>query len=145
MLYTELTKRAMVICFDAHKNQKDKGGVPYVFHPFHVAEQMETEEEICTALLHDVVEDTKYTFEDLAEEGFSEEVISALRLLTHDKQTPYMEYVENICKSGNLVAINVKMNDLRHNLARGKEGGHIRCVEKHTVALAFIENYLANI
>ena len=54
-----------------------------------------------------------------------------------------MEYVENICKSGNLAAIHVKMNDLKHNLARGKEGGHTRCVEKHTVALAFIEAYLA--
>jgi hypothetical protein len=54
-----------------------------------------------------------------------------------------MEYIERICKSGNKAAINVKLNDLKHNLARGKEGGHTRCVEKHTVALAFIEAYLA--
>ena len=72
-------------------------------------------------------------------EGFSEEVISSLRLLTHDKETPYMEYIERICKSGNRTAINVKLNDLRHNLARGREGGHTRCVEKHLVALEYIE------
>ena len=51
--------------------------------------------------------------------------------------------LENICKSGNRAAINVKLNDLKHNLARGKEGGHIRCVEKHTAAKAFIEEFLA--
>ena len=66
-----------------------------------------------------------------------------MRLLTHDKKTPYMEYIENICKSSNMVAIRVKMNDLRHNLARGQEGGHMSCVEKHTIALTFIEAYLA--
>ncbi|MBQ2363997.1 MAG: hypothetical protein II288_00360, partial [Alistipes sp.] len=66
------------------------------------------------------------------------------RLLTHDKYTPYMEYIERICKSGNIAALRVKINDLKHNLARGKEGGHTRCVEKHTAALAFIENFLAN-
>ena len=56
---------------------------------------------------------------------------------------PYMEYIDRILKSGNKTAINVKMNDLRHNLARGKEGGHTRCVEKHTIALAYIESHLA--
>ena len=55
-----------------------------------------------------------------------------------------MEYVENICKSGNRTALNVKMNDLRHNIARGREGGHLRCVEKHTKAIAYIEAYIAN-
>ena len=54
-----------------------------------------------------------------------------------------MEYIERICKSGNRAAINVKLNDLRHNLARGREGGHMRCVEKHTVAMAYIERSLA--
>ena len=49
--YTSLTKKAMMICFETHKNQKDKSGMPYVYHPFHLAEQMETEDEICTALL----------------------------------------------------------------------------------------------
>lgn len=102
-----------------------------------------TEAERIVGFLHDVVEDTKYSFEDLADEGFSEEVISALRLLTHDKDTPYMTYLEQICLSGNMTAVNVKINDLKHNLARGRAGGHTKCVEKHTEALAYMESFLA--
>ena len=81
MIYTNMTKKALKICFKAHINQVDKTGVPYVFHPFHLAEQMDDEESVCLALLHDVVEDTSITFEDLINEGFSEKIISALRLL----------------------------------------------------------------
>ncbi len=91
----------------------DKTGLPYIFHPFHLAEQMETEETVCAALLHDVVEDTDMTFEKLAEHGFGEEIISALRLLTHDDNVPYMDYVREIKK--NPIAKAVKLADLRHN------------------------------
>ena len=100
--------------------------------------------ERIVGFLHDIVEDTKYTFDDLIEEGFSGEVIEALHLLTHDKEIPYMAYIEQICKSGNITAIRVKMNDIKHNLARGRAGGHTRCVERHTEALAFIECYIAS-
>ena len=113
MIYTAETKKALKLCFDAHKNQTDKSGLPYVFHPFHLAEQMETEETVVAALLHDVVEDTEYTFDDLREMGFSENVISALMLLTHDPATDYMEYVAEIKK--NPIAKAVKLADLRHN------------------------------
>jgi (p)ppGpp synthase/HD superfamily hydrolase len=113
MIYTEMTKKAMKLCFDAHKEQKDKSGLPYVFHPFHLAEQMKTEETTVAALLHDVIEDTNYTFEDLTEMGFSESVIDALRLLTHDDDTEYMEYVSKI--KFNAIAKAVKLADLRHN------------------------------
>ena len=57
MLYTNLTKKALKISFQAHKNQLDKSGIPYVYHPFHLAEQMDDEYSVCVALLHDVVED----------------------------------------------------------------------------------------
>ena len=60
MIYTPATKKALNICFEAHVEQKDKSGLPYVFHPFHLAEQMETEETTVVALLHDTVEDTDY-------------------------------------------------------------------------------------
>lgn len=93
MIYTEKTKEAMKLCFEAHKDQKDKGGLPYVFHPFHVAEQMDDEESTIVALLHDVVEDSGYTLESLAEKGFGDAVIEALRLLTHDDEVPYFEYI----------------------------------------------------
>ena len=65
MIYTKKTKRALQICFDAHKDQVDKSQIPYVFHPFHLADQMQTEAETVVALLHDVVEDSDYTFADL--------------------------------------------------------------------------------
>ena len=113
MKYTKWTKLAMKICFDAHKNQVDKGGIPYVFHPFHLAEQMDTEEEICVALLHDVVEDTDYTIEDLKKYGFSKNILEAIALLTHDDEVPYMEYVRKIKK--NSIARKVKLADLKHN------------------------------
>jgi (p)ppGpp synthase/HD superfamily hydrolase len=113
MLYTEMTKKALEISFNAHKDKTDKGGMPYVYHPFHVAEQMKTEDEVIVALLHDVVEDTGMTIEDLRAKGFSEEVLSALRLLTHDKSEPYMDYIERI--KANPLATAVKLADLRHN------------------------------
>ena len=88
MIYTDLTKQAMKLCFAAHKDQTDKSGLPYVFHPFHLAEQMPDEESTVVALLHDVVEDTPYTLEDLAQMGFPQPVLEALRLMTHDPSVP---------------------------------------------------------
>lgn len=111
--YTALTRKAMRICYAAHEGQVDKSGVPYVFHPLHLAEQMETEEEICTALLHDVVEDTKWTLADLETEGFPASVLDAVRLLTREKDVSYMAYIERL--SGNRVARKVKLADLEHN------------------------------
>ena len=115
MIYTEQTRKALRIAFEAHKKQVDKTGLPYIFHPFHIAEQMEDEVSVCVALLHDVVEDTEQTLEGLAEEGISSEAIDSLRLLTHDSATPYMEYIRQIKDSGNATAITVKLADLRHN------------------------------
>ena len=118
MIYSDLTKRAMSICFEAHKEQKDKGGMPYVFHPFHLAEQMSTEEEICTALLHDVIEDTAWNLDGLAAEGFPGSVLDALALMTHDESTPYLDYVREL--STNPLAAKVKLADLRHNSTAGR-------------------------
>ena len=113
MIYTPLTKKAMKLCFTAHKDQTDKSGLPYVFHPFHLAEQMTDEYAAIAALLHDVVEDTDYTFDDLAAMGFPAEVLAALRLLTHDDSVPYMDYVAQA--KANPIARAVKLADLRHN------------------------------
>ena len=113
MIYTDLTKKALKLCFEAHKEQTDKSGMPYVFHPFHLAEQMADEATTVVALLHDVVEDTELTFEDLEKQGFNDEIIKALMLLTHEKSVPYMEYVGEIKK--NKIATKVKLADLRHN------------------------------
>ena len=113
MIYTTNTKKALKLCFEAHKNQVDKSGMPYVFHPFHLAEQMETEETTIVALLHDVVEDTDYTLENLREMEFGETVVKALSLLTHDDAVEYMDYVRAIKE--NPIAKAVKLADLRHN------------------------------
>ena len=118
MIYTPSTQKAMRLMFDAHRDARDKSGVPYVFHPFHVAEQMDDEISTVVALLHDVVEDTAYSLDDLREMGFSEEVCEALDLLTHRKDVPYLDYVRNI--RANPVAVRVKLADLAHNSDRSR-------------------------
>ena len=113
MIYTDKTKKAMKLCFEAHKYQVDKSGIPYVFHPFHVAEQMKDETTTIVALLHDVVEDTDYTLEDIAAMGFGQDIVDALALMTHDKNVPYLDYVAKI--KDNPIARKVKLADLTHN------------------------------
>ena len=113
MIYTEQTKKAMKLCFEAHKDQVDKSGIPYVFHPYHLAEQMTDEDTTVVALLHDVVEDTDYTLEDLEKLGFFPQVIEAVALLTHEEGVPYLEYVARI--KDNPVAKAVKLADIEHN------------------------------
>ena len=112
MIYTANTKKAILLAYRAHENQVDKAGLPYILHPVHLAEQMDTEEECMVALLHDVVEDTDITFEELEKE-FPKTVIDALKLLTHDKETDYMEYIQKI--KTNPIATKVKLADLKHN------------------------------
>jgi (p)ppGpp synthase/HD superfamily hydrolase len=113
MIYTALTKKALKLCFEAHKEQIDKTGMPYVFHPFHLAEQMDDEISTVCALLHDVIEDTDITVEMLDQMGFPQEVLTVLELLTHDEAVTYMDYVKNI--SLNPIAKKVKIADLLHN------------------------------
>ena len=113
MIYTKMTKLALRLCFDAHKEQRDKSGMPYVFHPFHLAEQMTDEKTTIVALLHDLIEDTDYTLNDLRCIGFDEDVIEAIALMTHADDVPYMDYVAKI--KDNPIAKAVKLADLRHN------------------------------
>ena len=118
MIYTDMTKKAMKYMFEHHKNQFDKSGIPYVFHPFTVAYNLENEDECVVALLHDIVEDTKVTFEDLENEGFSTRVIDTLKLLTHKDEEDYFEYINRISK--NELATKVKIQDLLHNMQDGR-------------------------
>lgn len=113
MIYTKQTQKALKLCFEVHKDQVDKAGVPYVFHPFHLAEQMKDEISTVVALLHDVVEDSDYTFEELISLGFSHGVIEPLKLLTHERSVPYMEYIAKI--KLHPIARAVKLADLAHN------------------------------
>lgn len=143
MIYTEMTKKALKLSFEAHKEQVDKSGMPYVYHPFHLAEQMVTEETIIVALLHDVVEDTDYMLEDIRNMGFSDSVIDALALMTHEKSVPYMEYVAKI--KTNSITTAVKIADLKHNSDLSRldvvDEKALERAEKYKKALALLEDH----
>lgn len=113
MIYTDMTKKAMNICYKAHQGSFDKGGVPYVFHPIHLAEAMEDELSTCVALLHDVVEDTAYTLEDLKKEKFPDEVIDAVDAISKRVEEDYFEYILRV--KCNKLAKLVKLADIEHN------------------------------
>jgi (p)ppGpp synthase/HD superfamily hydrolase len=113
MLYTPMTRLAMRIAYDAHHGQTDMDGVPYIFHPIAVAEQMTTQDGIVTALLHDLIEDTPITLNNLAAQGISNEVLEALCLLTHVNDESYEDYLRRIRE--NPLALSVKRADLAHN------------------------------
>lgn len=143
MIYTQETKKAIKLCFEAHKDQIDKGGVPYVFHPYHLAEQMTDEDTTVTALLHDVVEDTDYTLDDLVGMGFNEKVIDALSLLTHDGTVEYMDYIAKV--KNNPIAKAVKLADLKHNSDLSRldivNEKNILRRKKYLKAIAFLEDW----
>lgn len=108
-------ERAIEIAVAAHKGQVDKAGRPYLLHVLQVMMAGKTDEEKIVGMLHDVVEDTDWTFEQLEKEGFSKEIIAALKCVT--KLTPdedYEAFTERVKK--NPLAIRVKLNDLRSNM-----------------------------
>ena len=108
-------QRAIEIATEAHKGQFDKSGKDYIGHPLRVMEMGKTEEEKIVGVLHDVIEDTDWTFETLAEEGFSKEVIDALRCVTKlSENENYDDFIERVKK--NSLAVAVKINDLSDNM-----------------------------
>jgi len=113
MIYTKMINKALNIAYKAHHGQKDKGNVPYIFHPYHIAEKFNNETDICVAILHDVLEDTFVSKEEL-EGYFPKEVIEPLVLLTRSTHDTYFEYIKNICS--NPIAQKVKIEDIKHNL-----------------------------
>ena len=140
MIYTELTIKAMNLAYHAHHGQFDKGGVPYIFHPIHLAEEMDDEISTCVALLHDTVEDTAVTLEDLSKE-FPAEVVNAVRLLTHGEDVDYFDYVRAIRQ--NPIAVKVKLADLRHNGDPKRicnQGNQERRRAKYAAARAILED-----
>ncbi|MDO4290941.1 MAG: HD domain-containing protein [Eggerthellaceae bacterium] len=114
MLNTPMTAAAAAIARRAHEGQLDKAGEPYINHPLTVAESMDTEEETCVALLHDVIEDSAFTAADLREAGMPDAVVEAVELLTHDEAVDYFDYVRAVRE--NPLAAKVKRADLEHNL-----------------------------
>lgn len=127
MVYTELTNKAMRIAYAAHHGQVDHNGIPYIFHPIHLAEAMDDEVSCCAALLHDVVEDTDVTMEALAQE-FPHEVIAVVQLLTHKPGTDYFDYVRSI--RANPIAVKIKLADIAHNTSFDRCAGSNLPAEK---------------
>lgn len=143
MRYTPMTIAAMRLAYAAHHGQCDKSGVPYIFHPCHLAEQMPDEISTCVALLHDVAEDTAVTLDALARR-FPPEVIAPLRLLTRAPGQPYLDYIRALRRDP--VARRVKLADLAHNLDDSRllacgaadEAERARLRQKYTAALAIL-------
>ena len=142
MIYTPLIKKAMLIAEEAHKNQFDKGGYPYVFHPYAVAEILSNtdrfktvsaeaqEHLICTALLHDVLEDANdatFAFYAFGIDQFPQIVIDALHLLTREPGDTYENYIgkivdfdDKLSAETHRIACLVKQADLIHNLTKSR-------------------------
>lgn len=128
---------ALQIATKAHAGQLDRDGYPVILHPLTVGLMGHTDEEKMAGFLHDVVEDTDCSFDDLLSAGVPQGVVNALRLLTHCKEISYYDYVQNIIDSGNPIALQVKYNDLQHNYARGK--AHPDLQQKHGKALEMVK------
>ena len=141
MIYTPMVKRAILLASDAHRGQYDKGGLPYITHPLHVADQMKTEDECVVALLHDVMEDTGLTEFNLKEWGISDRQIAALKLLCHDETVPYLDYIQKIRMDP--IARAVKIADLNHNSELTRLNNvtleDLKRVEKYKEALRILQ------
>lgn len=133
MISIEVTLR---IALEAHTGQKDLDGNPAILHPLAVGLMGRTDAETKAGFLHDVVEDSSITLEDLKNRGVGDDVLTALALLSHGKEkVGYFEYVKNIIASGNVTAIHVKLNDLHHNLQRGKDSYEAAVASNDTAKL----------
>lgn len=134
-------EEAISIALKAHKGQVDKGGNPYILHPLAVMNRVETIEEKIVAVLHDVVEDTEVTIDQLRETGFSEEILEAINLLTRAKEDSYEEFIDKTLK--NRIARNVKIADIKENMNLSRiqdpsEQDYMR-IEKYKRALERLE------
>lgn len=128
---------ALRIATAAHAGQLDRDGYPVILHPLTVGLMGHTDEEKIAGFLHDVVEDSDITFDDLLKEGIPTGIVNAIRLLTHEKGTDYFDYVQRIIDSGNPIALQVKYNDLQHNYSRGKAYPELQA--KHGKALEMVK------
>ena len=112
----DLIYKSLEIVTKLFNDKCDKGGFPYVIHLLKVYSGVSDYFEKVCALLHDVIEDTKITYDDLKEIGYNKDVIDVLQILTKIKGEDYQKYIERIINSGNIHAMNIKLVDLRHNM-----------------------------
>lgn len=106
--------KAIHIAAQAHAGQKDQNGKPYILHPIRLMLNVDSDEEKVVAILHDVVEYSEWTLDGLREEGFSDEIITAVDCITRRDNEPYMNYIERL--RSNRIARKVKLADLEDNM-----------------------------
>ncbi|AEA81440.1 guanosine-3',5'-bis(Diphosphate) 3'-pyrophosphohydrolase [Candidatus Pelagibacter sp. IMCC9063] len=135
-------ERAIEIAQEAHKGVKDRGGHDYINHPIRVMHAMSNDQEKIVAILHDVVEDSDWTFERLKEEGFEDSVIESLRCVTkYSEEEDYQEFIKRAAT--NKIATKVKMADIEDNLDLSRLGTltekDLTRIEKYKKALKYLK------
>lgn len=140
----KILEKAIQIAVNAHFGQKDKSGSPYILHPLRVMHAVDTTDAKITAILHDVVEDTPVTFDDLIEAGIPKHLVITLRLLTHTDNLSYEDYIMRL--SENPLAVKVKLADLKDNmdLSRMKEVSedNIELFQKYVSSYRYLKERL---
>jgi (p)ppGpp synthase/HD superfamily hydrolase len=136
-------EKAIGIALQAHAGTIDKSGAPYILHPLRLMMSFKDQETMISAVLHDVVEDSSVTFEDLAEAGFSHHVLATQRLLTHTKDTPYMDYIKALAADPQARAI--KLADLEDNMDITRIANptekDLKRIQRYTEAYSFLIAY----
>ena len=112
--YNEQFQIALELAVEKHKNQTDKAGNPYILHPLHVMENVNSKEGKIVAILHDIIEDTDVTEDYILKIGLSKRIVDAVVALTRSEDIDYQEYIKNL--SSNPLAKEVKLADLEHNM-----------------------------
>ena len=138
----QLLPLAITVATEAHKGQLDKGGNPYILHPQAVAASLDNTENKIVAYLHDVIEDTDVTLDELEKLGFTYRILNSVRILTKSKDVSYDDYLKSVKKDSN--AWHVKMADIRHNMDISRipepTAKDFSRIEKYKKALAFLES-----
>ena len=111
-----LLEKSKMLVEKLFEGKTDKGGNPYMIHLLSVSYFMENETDKIVAILHDVIEDTKVTKEDLSLLGYSSEIINAVEILTRHNKEDYAQYIDRLISSNNLTVLNVKLSDLKNNM-----------------------------
>ena len=143
----ELIYKSLEIITKVFSEKCDKGGFPYVIHLLKVYSGVSDYTEKVCALLHDVIEDTDISYDDLREAGYSDEIIAILTILTKIKGEDYRDYIERIINSENIHAMNIKLADLRHNMDSGRiknptQNDYERITKRYEPAYEKISNKL---
>lgn len=133
-------ERAIVIATICHAGIKDRGKLPYILHPINVMIGLKNKDEMIVGILHDVIEDTQVTFDDLRKLGFPEYIIEAIDSVTHREDEDYMDYIRRA--KDNSIGKNVKKKDLGHNLdisrIRNPKPKDYERIEKYRRSLSFL-------